>query len=313
MNAAIVVNPAAGNGRAGRRWSELAAQLKAQGIAGEVFFTSRPGDATVLARQALEAGRDTVIAVGGDGTINEVVNGFFLAGVPINPSARLGIVCYGTGADFVKSIGLPAGAAAIPHLAVGHTVALDVGLASFRDLVGRPAARYFLNFTDLGLGGETVARVNRTTKAFGGFVSFLWGALLAILAYRGKAAEIILDDDEPVREVVGDLVVANGQWFGGGMHVAPMADPTDGLFDVLVLGDVPKPELIFRLLPRVYRGTHLGHRSVWWRRARRVIVRSPDRMLLDIDGELGGMTDAEFRLLPGALLVIVPRGFPGAR
>lgn len=309
MTGALIVNPAAANGRAAKLWPQLAAQLKARGLGGEVCLTTGPGEASDLTRRALQAGHETVIVVGGDGTINEVVNGFFAAGQAINPAARLGIVCCGTGADFVKSIGLPAGAAAIPHLAAGRTVALDLGLATFRGRDGRPAERYFLNFADVGLGGETVERVNRTTKAFGGFVSFLWGAAVTIFSYRAKSAEIILDDGEPVQQMVGDIVAANCQYFAGGMHMAPAASLTDGLFDVFVLGEAPKPQLLFDLLPRVYRGRHVGHPKVWWRRARRLAVRSTERLLLDVDGELAGMVDAEFRLLPRALPVIVPRGF----
>ncbi|MDO8731677.1 MAG: diacylglycerol kinase family protein, partial [Actinomycetota bacterium] len=136
---------------------------------------------------------------GGDGTLNEVVNGFFAGGEMINPAARLGIACCGTGADFVRSVGLPSGLAAVPHLAAGRTVAFDLGLATFRGFDGVSTELFFLNFADLGMGGETVARVNRTTKVLGGFVSFLWGAVATILKYRCTMAEIAIDDGEPVR------------------------------------------------------------------------------------------------------------------
>ena len=313
MKGAFVVNPAAGNGRAGKQWPQLAAQLKAHGIEGKVVYTAVPGEATAITRRLLEAGHDTLLAVGGDGTINEVANGFFAGEEPLNKAARLGILSCGTGADLVKSLGLGPGAKAIRCLAEGHTAALDVGLAVFHDWAGRPVKRHFLNFSDLGMGGETVARVNHTTKALGGFVSFLMGALRAILAYKGKTAEIVLDDGQPVQQVVCDIVVANGQYFGGGMHVAPAASLMDGLFDVFVLGDVPKARLIFDLLPRVYRGTHVGHRDIWGKRARRLVVRSKEQLLVDIDGELVGTSDAEFSMLPAALPVIVPQKFSTAR
>lgn len=301
---AVVVNPASANGTTAGVWPQLATGLREAGFEFQAYLTSGPGDATALCRRALENGATTIVSVGGDGTINEVVNGFFLEDRALNPEARLGVISRGTGCDFIRTMGIPKpGDEAIRRLAQGRTRVLDVGRARHIDNAGNPAVRYFLNIAELGMGAETVRRVNNTSKAMGGFLSFLYGVLVTIATYRNRPVTISVDGGPSEEHTINDIVIANGRFFGGGMEIAPQALPDDGLFDVVILGDLARLEL-FLNLPRVYRGTHLSHPKISFRRARTVTVRSLEPVLLEVDGEQPGRAEAEITVLPGAIRVI---------
>src|SRR5690606_9874939 len=154
----VIVNPHAGNGRARAAWPSIELAMRQAGMAFDTVVTPRPLEATVLARQALLGGAETIVAVGGDGTVNEVVNGFFDDGVAIAPDARLGVICCGTGSDFIRSLGLPRGQAAVAFIAEAATQTIDLGQVSYRGTEGRRHERLFANVGDLGLGGETALR-----------------------------------------------------------------------------------------------------------------------------------------------------------
>ncbi len=300
-----IVNPASANGTTGKVWPALSERLRAAGIEHESRLTARPGHATELTRQALAEGYRTIISVGGDGTVNEVVNGFFDGDRRLGGDARLAILSRGTGSDLIRTLGLPKGEAqAVERLKAGRVKRVDLGRVTFVSHSGAAAVRYFINVADLGLGGETVERVNRTTKAFGGFLSFLWGTLATVATYRNKDVELVIDGGEPIRGRMALVVVANGQYFGGGMRIAPNAVMDDGIFDIITLGDCGRLEIV-QSINRVYKGTHLTHPKIRAYRGREVVVRSPDRLLLDLDGEQPGLAEAAFALVPACLEVIV--------
>jgi len=297
-----VVNPASANGTTGRAWPSISRRLEEAGIAHQAELTGAPGEATAITRQALSAG---IISVGGDGTANEVVNGFFDGDNFLGGGARLGLICRGTGCDLIRTLGVPkAEGEAIEILRAGRTRRIDVGQARFTAHDGREAVRYFVNIGGLGLDGETVARVNRTTKVFGGFASFLWGTLATVATYRTKEAEVVIDGGQTLRGRFNTVVVANGRFFGGGMMIAPEAAMDDGLFDVVILGDIGRLELV-RSIGQVYGGTHLDHPKISLARGREVTVRSEETMLLDLDGEQPGRAHAVFSVVPSRLDVIV--------
>lgn len=300
-----VVNPASANGTTGRAWPDLSERLTAAGLEHDARVTTRPGEATELTRQALAAGYRTIVSVGGDGTINEVMNGFFDGDRYLGEGARLGILSRGTGGDLIRTLGLPKDEGqAIERLKAGRVKRVDVGRARFTSHTGAETVRYFINIGDLGLGGETVARVNRTTKVFGGFVSFLWGTLATVATYRNKDIELVIDGGEPIRGRMTLVVVANGQYFGGGMRIAPQAVMDDGLFDIVTLGDCGRIELV-RSIGKVYKGAHLTHPKIRLYRGKEVVVRTPDRVLLDLDGEQPGVAEVTFTLVPACLEVII--------
>jgi YegS/Rv2252/BmrU family lipid kinase len=309
----LIVNPAARNGDAGRRWPIVAAALQEAGLSFRAALTEKAGDATRLTAEALRAGARTVVAVGGDGTANEVANGFFAADLPrlVAPEARFGYLPTGTGTDLARSLGFPRHdlAAAISALGpAGRAARIDVARASFHDDQGNVLRRYFLVGADLGVGGETAA-MRRSTAAWatklGGFGAYLVAATLAIVRHQPRQVRYAIDDG-PFDSIRADIIfVANGRYIGAGMRIAPDASLDDGLLDVLVLRAVPKPELLIRILPATYRGAHLKHPAVLHRRARRLRVEGSG-LLLQMDGEPLGTAPAEFAVVPRALPILLP-------
>jgi len=298
----VIVNPASGQGHAGRTWPRLARLISDLGIAFDVVRSQGPGDATALARRALKDGYQRLVVVGGDGTCNEVVNGFFESGAPLNTEATLVPLSFGTGCDLARSLGMPKGVAAVSRLVKGQPRRIDLGRAAYLGQQGQPTQRYFVNYADLVLGGETVQQVQRLPKALGGFLAFLLGSSLAMLTHRGKRLHLLVDGATAFEGVSSLVVISNGSYFGGGMHIAPMASLEDGLFDVVILHGLGRGELIWNL-PRVYRGTHVGDRRVQYMKGSRVEVVTAERVLIGMDGEQPGRASATFEIVPRALLV----------
>jgi YegS/Rv2252/BmrU family lipid kinase len=307
----LVVNPAAQGGRLGRRWPELAAEVRRELGGFEEALTSAPGDAGRLTREALESGAASVIAVGGDGTINEVANGFFDGDRARAPSAALGVLPFGTGGDFRRSIAIPrATREAARLIAEGHTRTIDVGHLTYNDDGGAERTRIFVNISSFGWSGLVVEIANTSSKRFGAKASFLLAAARGLMRYQNQRVRMVFDgnDSSAVELGVAVVAVANGRFFGGGMQIAPTADLDDGKFDVVAVGDVSKLTLI-RSFPKVYGGDHLQSEGVSLRRARQVRAEplGDEPIRLDVDGENPGMLPATFRILPAALRVIVPR------
>ena len=270
-----------------------------------VFYTERRGHGIALAEEAGRRGDDTVVAVGGDGTISEVVNGLLRAG---NGASRnpLGIIPAGTGGDTVRTLGVPRDpGAALLCLTRGRRRTIDAGRVTF-DLDGAaPEERYFLNVADAGLGGETVAAVDGL-KRLGGRTGFLVGTLLALARFRPANVRIRIDDGADEWTSLADVVACgNCRFFGGGMQIAPRADPADGLLDLVLIQHQP-PWKSIPGLRRVYDGTLLDDPAVRWRRVRSVDVTAdrPD-VRVDVDGEQPGMLPARFEVLPRAIDVVL--------
>jgi YegS/Rv2252/BmrU family lipid kinase len=295
----FVVNPASANGSTGKRWPEMAHRAAAVGLRGDTLMSDGPGGVREQARRAVANGARLVVVVGGDGTVNEAVNG--LAGT----EAELGIIPMGTGTDFVRTFRIPTKLeAALDVLTEGQTRTIDVGKAEYRAWDGRDASAYFANMASAGMSGAVAQRANATSKALGGRVSFLW-ATLAVFA-RWQNSDVSVEADGERREGrMLDVVVANCQYLGGGMRMCPDAVPDDGLFDVLVIGDITKRDLAVTL-PKVYRGTHLPHPKAEALRARRVTVDAPAPLPIELDGEQPGTTPVCFEIVPGALRLRVP-------
>lgn len=306
QEAKVIVNPASRNGRTGKLWPSLSEKMNASGFAHQWEMTTGQGDGWRIAREAVQQGFNRIIAVGGDGTVNEVINGLFENDRLINPDLAFGVLSMGTGGDFIKAVGIPGIIDdAIRYLTCNRVERVDIGKARFVGNDGQVADRYFLNIADLGLGAETVDRVNHTTKAFGGFISFLWGTLVSLLHYRNKATEITIDGGETFRTQLTLCAIANGTHFGGGMNIAPLAKLNDGLFDVVLCQGFSKPEIIANLR-RLYGGTHLDHPKVGYWKATRLKISSPEKLLLELDGEQPGVAEVEFSILPAALNLYVP-------
>jgi len=288
----IIVNPAAGGGRARGFWQHCADACA--GVAFEVVETKRRGDA---ANYAAEAGDRLVIAVGGDGTAHEVVNGLLRR--PSSSPPRVGFLQRGTGADLRRTLVSPRRAEDVAAwLQTDRWRRIDVGRVGTS--TGR---RYFINVADAGIGAEVVRRAARGPAVIGGTVNFLGGAVVSLLTHRNALVRLRLDDGPVLTRRIRTVAIANGAYLGGGMWIAPKAQPDDGLFDVVTIGDVSRT-LGIRSLPMLYRGTHGRLDQVEFGRARRVEIDSEQPIGVEADGELVGNTPAVFEIVPGALEVI---------
>jgi YegS/Rv2252/BmrU family lipid kinase len=300
----LVVNPRAGGGRTGRRFERIAEAVRAAVGPFEHAFTRGPGHATELAREALEKGFEMVVGVGGDGTFNEVANGFFEGDRPVRPDAVLGVLPRGTGGDFRRTVGIEnALETATAHLAGRGTRDLDVGHLAFVGHDGRPAERVFVNIASFGVGGVVVDKVNRAPKILGGRASFALGSLRALAGYRDQEVRLRFEDEEAAEaQPVTNVAVCNGQYFGGGMWAAPKAEVDDALFDVTIWSGFSFKDFVFRSR-MLYDGSHVEDPRTRTRRTRRLEATPTGDavVLLDVDGEQPGRLPATFTVLPAAL------------
>ena len=300
----IVVNPKAKNGRAEKEWPKLEQVIREE-YHGEFHaeFTTAPLSAISITRQALRDNYEFIVALGGDGIINEVVNGFFEGGKPVNPQAILGFLPFATGSDFVKTVKIPREfREAVKRLNVSTSSPCDVGLISSDGIDGRPVVRYFINVAECGVGAEVVDSVNRTTKVFGGKASFTWSILRTMPFYHNKRTMYSIDDIAQKEARINNLIIANGRFFGAGLQPAPEAQLDDGLFDVAVIGDIGFMKGA-KNLGKLRDGTYLSLPYVSFSRGKSVTARSTERVLIEADGELVGKLPATFNLLPAAIKI----------
>ena len=303
----FIVNPHAGNGSTGKAWPRI--ETMAADLLGpfETCVTGGPGDATRITREHLMKGVDRVICVGGDGTLNEVVNGFLDENDPLRKDVVLGFLPNGTGCDFCRTMPIPTGLeASLDTIREDHIHTIDLGHIRYRNHQGDTCTRYFHNIASFGLGGEVVDRVNQTSKACGPFLTFIWGTLVSLFVYGKKRVRIRVDEGEEQTVDVLNIAIANGRYHGGGMLVAPDAMTDDGLFNVTVIGAMSLP-LVFWHLPKLYLGGIKRIRQVSMQTGKRVIASSEQRVLLDIDGEQPGTLPAELSIVPGAIKMIMKK------
>ncbi len=270
-------------------------------------LTARPLDATKIAQRAVQESRPVVVAVGGDGTLNEVVNGFFHNGAPIPTTSKLAMVPLGTGGDFRRTMRIPLDSkAAIQVISTGLVRRLDAGCVTYQDHDGSTGVRHFINIADAGYGGEVVHRVNRGSKRLGP-ATFTLTAFLTLMAWKNKPMTVAIDGVSHDL-VAQQVVVANCQYFGGGMRMAPAASPTDGVFDVILIGNAGKLETI-RGMGDIRSGKHLDQSNpkIQLVYGKRISITSPEKVRIDLDGEQPGFLPALFEIQPGAIEFITPR------
>jgi YegS/Rv2252/BmrU family lipid kinase len=301
----VVFNPKAGSAMGARRRGALEEALRRTLPDVELTETSGPGDGTRRAREALRAGAEMIVSVGGDGTHHEVVNGFFEEdGAVVREGAVLAVLPGGTGGDFRKTLGYGKNPLELVALLGDRaTRPCDVGRLAYVDHEGRPARRHFINIASFGLGGLVDDLVNKSTKAFGGFVSFAVGTVRAMTRFRAQRVRVRLDGGPERVRTISVVAVANGRWFGGGMQIAPGAVLDDGVFDVVTLPEQTLGEAMLRG-HRVYLGTHVKLPGVIVERARTVEAEpfDPDEaVLLDVDGEAPGRLPATFEMREAAI------------
>ena len=298
------MNPASDGGATARAWPAIAAEARAQGLEVDVRLTEAAGHAVELTREALTAGEELIVAVGGDGTVNEVVNGFGRADGTVADGAALGVVERGTGADFIRTHRIPKRAReAVAVVAAGRTRSIDLGRVTSTGPTGA-VPRLYANVASCGLTGDVARRANAADKRIGGTPGFLLALVAAFARWRNVPFEVEVDAERRSL-VANDVICANGRWFGGAIKIAPEADPADGLLDVLVVGDVGKLDLALNI-HRLYLGTLARNPHVEVLRGRRVHVRTAVPLPVEADGETPGTTPVTFEAVPRALRLLVP-------
>lgn len=305
----VIVNPESNKGKTRKRWKDIQEALKSFLKEFKCEFTEKPFQAIEISRAAIKEGTELIVGVGGDGTMNEIANGFYENREIINPETALGIVPSGTGCDFTRSLNIPLGLKnALKVITQAPSSLIDIGRATFKANSGEEQERYFLNVADFGIGGEVVKKVNENRmerKAS----SYLKCLLSTFIAYKSKRLRIKIDDDElPIDEyMIG--AVSNGRIFGKRMKIAPEAELDDGLFDVVLIRGMKLFEFL-RNVWKIYAGSHLSHPKILLIRGRKTEVfpaEGQEDVLIELDGEQLGMLPATFEIVPSSIFV---KGYP---
>lgn len=313
MTAFVVVNPKSGNGRTRRDWPRIRTQLEILFPLMTVAESRARGETARLVRAALHEGHLDIIAVGGDGTINEAINGFFENGAPVSPDAVFGFVASGRGGDFRRTFGIKPGyEAGVARLKLARIRKLDVGYVSCLSPRGEPVGRYFVNVASFGLSGHVARRASQAwlSRLLGGAFFRAFNALMALPGWRAPRVRLIAPETrgsaQGYDEIAGitAVAVANGRWFAGGMKVAPGAEPGDGLFDIVVMGGASRRRVLSEIA-MVREGMHLADPSVRVIRTARLMaaptVDTHGAVPVETDGESVGLLPATFEIVPGAI------------
>jgi YegS/Rv2252/BmrU family lipid kinase len=304
MNETVfILNPAAGHGRAARVWEGLRGEML-RALPGAVCLVTRaPGHATELAARAGADGASRLVAVGGDGTFSEMLEGVMSLPAGTRSAVALGAVPAGSGCDLARHLGYPRDRASLVKIiAGGKTRAMDVGRMRYRGLDGSSREGHFVNMAAFGLAGDVAHEIKKAGKPLGGRISYAASSVRALLGARAKDVRLLADGKNlSGRYHLG--VLANTSFMGGGMMIAPGARDDDGLMDLVLVADMSRVALIGNF-PRLYKGAHLEIPGITATPVRRLEAEADETVYLNIDGEAEGMFPAEFDVLPRAVLVI---------
>lgn len=304
-NPAFVINPRAGKGEINKIWPRLELLARQRFGPIQVYPTQNPGDGAGATQRALAHGAEALVCVGGDGTLNEVLNGLFQH-CESPGDIPLGFIPNGTGCDLIKTVPIPRDVTeALDLLQTGQPWRIDVGRIRRQDRAGNMSSHYFHNVLSFGVGGEVVRRVNRTSKPLGPFFSFLWSTAVSLLLSSPKKI-LLRPDSGPEQELTAlNIVVANGQYHGGGMWIAPGARVDDGFFQLTLIRYL-RLHQVLRHLPKLYNGRIHEVPGVSQSRVRTLRASSPQDVLLDVDGEQSGRLPVNIDILHRALTLIIP-------
>lgn len=298
----IIVNPNAGNGKGTKDWGRISCLLERNGIVFESKFTERKGQAIEFGREAIASGFRKIVSVGGDGTLNEVVNGIFTQDICSTQEVTVGMIPVGTGNDWGRMFGIPMMyEGAIKVLKENKTMLHDIGLVSFYngDTLDK---RYFINIAGLGFEALVVKKTNKQKdKGRSSRAIYLYNLLSSLLSYKKVNSELTIDG-KSINCNVFSVNVGNGRYCGGGMRQTPDALPDDGLLDITVIRDMSRLEVI-KSLKLLYDGTILSHPLVDGYRTTNLKVTAEPAMFAEADGESLGHTPVEFSIIPKAIKV----------
>ncbi len=302
----VIINPASAGGRTGKQLDNIIRAVR-ETANGECSFsiTTKPSEATRLTATAIDRGCEAVLAVGGDGTIQEVVNGFFSNGHMVNPECQLGVLSNGTGQGFGQSLGVQGSLKAqLDHFWNGQVLLVDLGRVAFANAGGRNVFRYFLNECQAGIGGAVVKQVGLNHKALGGKVAFGYATLRTVFFHKNQSMTIRADGRAISGRFTG-VVIANGAYTGGGMNLAPGAMMDDGYLDLLLMHEMTVVQRL-QSFSLIYSGKHVGTDYFTYRRVKSVSLEASEPVLLEADGELLGAMPCSVEVIPRILPVRVP-------
>lgn len=266
------------------------------------LFSEYAGHATPLARQAIVDGAQIVVAVGGDGTNNEVANGVMQAG---NPAVKMGLLPNGTGNDFAKTVKVTDSAETLKAMIESNSIRpIDLGRLSYKDEKGADASCYFINITDVGLGGYIAQKIAGSGKWLGAFITFQKAIISTFLTYKHMHVKATADGFTYDGRVLS-YIIANGKYFGAGMGIAPGADPTDGKFEIVLGAEISLWDYLTNL-GKVRKTQKIIHPQMTYHNASRVTIEAPEPLPIDMDGEFIGYTPLKVEVVPGALNFICP-------
>jgi len=303
-NTTAIINPASAGGRTGRRFREITKAIgKYLGNGCSVHTTSRPLDAQYIARAAALEGSPLIVVVGGDGTVNEAVNGLFEDGKPVNQDCKLGIISSGTGEGLARSMRLPLRVEeALRAIVNGDTRAIDVGRISFHNRRTRESERYFVSECQFGIGAEVVRRAIRARKRIGGALAYGLTTLSVAISHPNREMTVEIDGVQRITRSLLGGSVGNGDRTAGGMHLTPAAKPDDGTLDLLLMHEASIVQRL-RSFPRIYSGQHVESEGFSYYAAKSISLFSNADVPVSADGELVGSLPCTIEVLPASLLV----------
>lgn len=300
----IIINPTAGRGSAGKNIPRIRALLETGDAEWIWHFTQKRGDAEVMAKEAAGNGADLVVAVGGDGTIHEVVNGVLAAGKSASENLSVGLIPFGTGNDLARELGIYNNLEKACQVVLNdNTIRMDIGVMEGANTGGE---RHFLVLSGVGFDAQTAKRVNEGIKWISGAPAYIIGALTTLAQFKPFVLTYMADDGQAHCVNAMFASVANAPTTGGGMIIAPGAKLDDGLLDICLVEKVSKPQFIYQLT-RVFSGDHVKHPAVSIIRTSSVTLDADPPQPLLIDGEVVGTTPVRIRVLPGAIRMRAPR------
>jgi diacylglycerol kinase (ATP) len=302
----FVVNPESANGKTASIWAHLLNRFPDRPSI-DYELTRYSTHASEITTRALEADYETVVAVGGDGTVNEVLNGFYRAGRLINPKARLSYVPCGTGKDLARTLGMSdfTPEQILESIAEYRVLKLDHGMARFRANDEQQRIRYFMNEASVGFSADTVRVVNRSSKALGGKVSFFLGVFRCLAGLKNHAIRIDVDGEQWYSGKAFLVAIANGKFFGGSMQIAPRAQMNDSVFDIVLITTLKRLEVV-KHIGKIYSGEHLALPQVSTTRGKTVRITSEEFVPIEMDGEQPGALDAQFSMIEKGINLLAP-------
>lgn len=291
MGAYFIVNPVAGNGRTKEVTKEIEEQLKERKIKYKLVYTEYPGHATELAAKVSEDEFSKVVSVGGDGTLNEILNGLNLK------TMSLGIIPSGTGNDLIKCAGIPSDEKqALEVVLDGEEKVIDIGVINHKR---------FINVAGFGLDVEVLRETLKFKRFVKGKFAYILGLLTTLISFKPIDLQISIDGEEYHHEAM-ICAIGNGQYIGGGMKIASLAELEDGLLDIIMIKKISKIKLLYHF-PKVFKGAHMGLPWVHYVRGKNVKVLTKNSVFINSDGEISEQNHPEFKILEKSLHLIVPK------